>query len=88
MTKNNYYLAAFDYFHLFQYFFFSTVKSFLWLKFSHRQKAGGGRAGKRPQGPAPFPWVYETERGASTLVETMSGYLLGPFVLSSTLAPP
>ena len=45
MTKNNYYLAAFDYFHLFQYFFFSTVKFILWLKFSHRQKAGRGHSG-------------------------------------------
>ena len=40
------------------YFLTFLIKLILWLKFSHRQKAGGGHGlggkGERIEGPAPF----------------------------------
>lgn len=46
-------MVSFGYFPLFLHVLMSLIKLIIWLKFSHRQKAGRGR-GRWPQGPAPF----------------------------------
>ena len=53
MTKL-YYLVLLDCFPLFLHFLTSLIKLILWLKFFHRQKAGGGHGGQGPLGPALF----------------------------------
>ena len=42
-----YYLVLLDCFPLFLHFLTSLIKLILWLKFFHRQKAGGGHGGAR-----------------------------------------
>lgn len=46
-------MVSFGYFPLFLHVLMSLIKLIIWLKFSHRQKAGR-RRGRWPQGPAPF----------------------------------
>ena len=70
MTKL-YYLVLLDCFPLFLHFLTSLIKLILWLKFFHRQKAGGGHGGQGPWGPAPFQGDGELEEGGQK-VQTSS----------------